>query len=158
MNNWSIIQTFVYPQEAYMAKAYLEAARIESLLKDELTAQVNNFYSNAIGGVKLLVRNEDFPEGVEVLKEGGYITPADLVQDEEVLIVEADKTTDRTHCPFCGSENIGKRKTPDIIMVVIYFLLSALFPIFKSVNKCMDCGKVWKFKKRGHGRREYTGN
>ena len=159
MNNWTIIKTFVYPQDAYMAKAYLESAGGDTLLQDELTAQVNNFYSNAIGGVKLWVRDEHLSEGVKLLQEGGYITSADLVQEDEVWIVEADKTTDRTCCPFCGSSNIGVKKSPDVIMIVIYFLLSALFPIFKSVNKCFDCDKVWKFKKkRNHGRSGNLGN
>lgn len=59
----------------------------------------------------------------------------------------ADSSTDMTCCPFCGSANIGKRNTPGIAMVILYFLLSALFPIFRSANKCFDCGKIWKFKK-----------
>ena len=72
---------------------------------------------------------------------------SNMVTDEEILIVGADSSTDMTCCPFCGSENIGKRNTPGMAMVILYFLLSALFPIFRSANKCFDCGKIWKFKK-----------
>ena len=40
--------TFTYPHEAHLAKNYLESEGIETEIRDELTAQVNNFYSNAI--------------------------------------------------------------------------------------------------------------
>jgi hypothetical protein len=42
-----------------MAKNYYESAGIDTFLRDELTAQVDNFYSNAIGGVKLQIKNKD---------------------------------------------------------------------------------------------------
>ena len=147
MNNWSVVHTVTMLQDAYMIKSYLESAGIETLIPDEMTAQVNNFYTNAIGGVRLMVRKEDMEEGIALLTEGGYIIPGDKIVDDEILIVRADHATDKTRCPFCGSTNIGKRKTPSVMMVVLYFLLSALFPIFRSANKCFDCEKVWKFKK-----------
>lgn len=147
MNNWSVVHTVTMLQDAYMIKSYLESAGIETLIPDEMTVQVNNFYTNAIGGVRLMVRKEDVEEGIALLKEGGYIIPRDEIVEDEILIVRADQATDKTRCPFCGSVNIGKRKTPSVMMVVLYFLLSVLFPIFRSANKCFDCGKVWKFKK-----------
>ena len=56
-------------------KSYLESAGIETLIPDEFTAQVNNFYTTAIGGVRLMVRTEDLESGVALLKEGRYINP-----------------------------------------------------------------------------------
>ncbi|BEI55209.1 MULTISPECIES: putative signal transducing protein [Butyricimonas] len=147
MSKWSVVHTVTFLQDAYMIKSYLESAGIETLIPDEFTAQVNNFYTTAIGGVRLMVRTEDLESGVALLKEGGYINPENSVTDEEILIVGADSSTDMTCCPFCGSANIGKRNTPGMAMVILYFLLSALFPIFRSANKCFDCGKIWKFKK-----------
>ena len=143
MSKWSVVHTVTFLQDAYMIKSYLESAGIETLIPDEFTAQVNNFYTTAIGGVRLMVRTEDLESGVALLKEGGYINPENSVTDEEILIVGADSSTDMTGCPFCGSANIGKRNTPGMAMVILYFLLSALFPIFRSANKCFDCGKIW---------------
>lgn len=73
MNDWIIISTFTYPHEAHFAKAKLESEGIEVMLKDELTTQVNNFYSGAIGGVKLEVRNEDVKDAIKLLIEMGII-------------------------------------------------------------------------------------
>ena len=35
MDSWVIVQTFINPQEAYMAKAFLESAGIETRMQDE---------------------------------------------------------------------------------------------------------------------------
>ena len=34
MDSWVIVQTFINPQEAYMAKAFLESAGIETRMQD----------------------------------------------------------------------------------------------------------------------------
>ncbi|HBK33156.1 MAG TPA: hypothetical protein DDZ78_16265, partial [Porphyromonadaceae bacterium] len=53
------IKTFTYPHEAYILQTKLEDEGIPTFLKDEKTVQVYNFYSNAIGGVKLQVWEKD---------------------------------------------------------------------------------------------------
>jgi hypothetical protein len=73
MNEPVVVYTAVYPQNIYLAQSLLEAEGIETFIRDELTAQINNFYSTAIGGVKLVVRAEDAPRAHELLVEGGYI-------------------------------------------------------------------------------------
>lgn len=50
MDTLTTVLSFTYPHEAHLAKGKLESEGIEVFLKDELTTQVNNFYSHAIGG------------------------------------------------------------------------------------------------------------
>jgi len=73
MENWIEIISFTLPQDAYFVKGRLESDGIEIILKDELTAQVNNFYSNAIGGVKMLVKESDYEKAYAILVESKYI-------------------------------------------------------------------------------------
>lgn len=73
MENWIEIISFTLPQDAYLVKGRLESEGIDIILKDELTAQVYNFYSNAIGGVKLLVKESDYEKAHEILVESKYI-------------------------------------------------------------------------------------
>jgi hypothetical protein len=75
MKDWVTILTFTYPHEAYLAKGKLESEGIDVQITDELTVQVYNFYSNAIGGVKLLVRKSDFEKANQILIDSGYIRP-----------------------------------------------------------------------------------
>jgi hypothetical protein len=52
IDNWKTILTFTYPHEANIAKAYLNSEGIETIIQNEMTAQLNNVYSNAIGESK----------------------------------------------------------------------------------------------------------
>jgi DNA-directed RNA polymerase subunit RPC12/RpoP len=130
-----------------MAKGFLESEGIEVLIKDELTAQVNNFYSNAIGGVKLLVRTEDYDLGIETLINGGFIKTEDKENSIKIEDVPLTINTDKSYCPYCKSENIGRKSDPNILAVILYFILGVLFPIFRRSYICFDCTKEWKYAK-----------
>jgi hypothetical protein len=145
MESLKTIITLTYPHEAHIVKAYLESQRVEVLLKDELTTQVNNFYSNAIGGVKVIVKESDYEIALNLLKEGGYIRSYKTKEQSRIEIIRKDKTTDTGICPFCGSDNIGKRKDPNILTVIVCFLLGAIFPIYRKTYKCYQCEKEWKY-------------
>ena len=147
MTNWRILNTYIYPHDAHMAKSYLESYGIKILLKDELTAQVNNFYSNAIGGVKILIQNEEYDQGIELLKQGGFVVSENDYEKRNIEIVTITNITDKSECPFCSSRNIGRNKEPNILTMLMIFLLGAFFPIFRRSYVCFDCSKEWKFTK-----------
>jgi hypothetical protein len=146
MDNLKTIITFTFPQDANLAKGFLESEGLETYIKDELTAQVNNFYSNAIGGVKLQVNENDYENGIRLLQKGGYINSDDKKDEIKIEIVHLDKSTNKKICPFCKSDNIGKKKVPNIVTIIL-LIFSILFPIFISSYICYDCNKAWKFKK-----------
>ncbi len=147
MNNLKTIITFTLPQNALLAKGYLESEGIVTYIKDELTAQVNNFYSNAIGGVKLQVNEDDYENGIRLLEKGGYINAEDQKKEQKIEVVHLDKNTDKNVCPFCKSDNIGKKKEPNIFTVIL-MIFSLLFPVYKRSYICFDCNKAWKYTKR----------
>lgn len=78
MDHFVTIMTFNHPMELAVLRTRLEANGIECFVIDELTTQVNPFYSNAIGGVKLQVKERDVQKSVEILKDGGYLNDEDL--------------------------------------------------------------------------------
>lgn len=148
MNSWETILTVTYPHEAHVVKGYLESKGIEVKLKDELTAQVYNFYSNAIGGVKIQVKTSDFGPCLKLLQQGGFIQTASNQQSVKVEMVPKDGFMHKKECPFCASTNIAKKRDPNLLAVIVFMLLGILFPIFKSGYQCFDCGKQWKYVKR----------
>ena len=153
MKNWPVLISFSYPLEAHLAKGYLEANGIETILKDEHTVQVANVYSSAIGGVKLVVRDSEYNRGIQLLKDGGYLADEDCDMKGRVEMVLANKVTKKEICPYFGSENIMTNFKPGVFssvvcaMINLFFLIGAIFPLFKSSLKCFDCGKVWKLSK-----------
>lgn len=67
------IAVFQYSTEATVAQTLLDAAEIPYYLKDALTVEMDPFFSNAIGGVKLQVDEEDVEAAMEVLKDANLV-------------------------------------------------------------------------------------
>src|ERR1700685_2488162 len=61
------VRQFLTVQEAVMAKSILDSAGIESILADENVISMNWLWSNALGGVKLQVRETDVAVASELL-------------------------------------------------------------------------------------------
>ena len=145
MESWLTLKSFMYPHEAHIVKALLESEGVETNLKDELTIQVNNFYSNAIGGVKVQVQEKDLDRGKEILEKGGYLKIEK--QNKKLATIIVSRTDETKLCPFCKSENIGYKRDPHILAVILLFVLGGLFPIFRKSQFCYDCAEEWKFKR-----------
>ncbi len=54
-----IVATFSKPEEAHLLRMRLEAGGIRSFIRDENTIQMDWFYSNALGGVRVEVAEAD---------------------------------------------------------------------------------------------------
>ena len=145
-DTWITLITFTLPQDAHQARAYLNSMGIETIMTDELTAQVHNFYSTAMGGVKIKIREKDAEEGLKLLKHGGYIQEESEQIDVESIYYRFE--ADRTRCPYCQSDHIGRRNDPNPLIVLVYLLLGAIFPIFRRTYVCYDCNKNWRFIKK----------
>lgn len=148
MADWVTIQTFMYPSEASIAQAKLESEGIDSFLKDEMTTQVINIYSNAIGGVKLQVWEDQADQARQILIEGGLIVVDKSKLLPKIEVLDQSAYPDKTHCPYCKSDNIDTVVHPNILVILFYFIIGIIFPIFKSWQKCYDCEKEWKYKKQ----------
>lgn len=141
MKDWIEIIAFTYPHEANLVKGLLEASGIEVIIKDELTVQVNNFYSNAIGGVKLFVEKSKVEEAMSILVEGGYV---DLKNTESENEIEIFDTQYKSCCPYCNSTNVAKKSLPGYTFTLSILLLG--FPLFilKRAYYCFDCTREWR--------------
>ncbi len=145
MSEFRIIQTFMYPQDAYTAKAFLESEEIDVFLKDEMTTQVFNFSSYALGGVKMLVPSVDADRAIQLLVDGGYIILEEKPTNS-IEIISSKTINDKKHCPYCNSSNISMEKKPNWITISIYFLIGLILPITSKTFVCFDCNKKWKFQ------------
>ena len=142
MNNWILIISFTYPHEAHLAKGKLESEGIEVVIKDELTAQVNNFYSNAIGGVKLLVKESDYDNAYRILIDSGYII--EKTTSPNKLWTRFDNLT--SNLPLIGKSFVELR----LIILVALILIILMIPIFllalPSTREKLT-GKSWFIEK-----------
>ncbi|MFT3991076.1 MAG: DUF2007 domain-containing protein [Luteolibacter sp.] len=73
------IASFSTPEDAHLFRTYLASEGIEAFLHDEFFVQLFWQYSNAIGGVRVVVSDDDAGEAAAIyrdysatLKEGPY--------------------------------------------------------------------------------------
>lgn len=62
------VATFTKPEDAHLFSMNLESAGIESFIQDENFVQMDMLLSNAIGGVRVQVAEEDVPATREYLE------------------------------------------------------------------------------------------
>jgi hypothetical protein len=143
MNQFVEVATFNYTYEADTALVYLESCDLPCHLKDYSMVQIYPWYSNAVGGIKLMVNSEDASRAVELLQSGGYLNERG---QRKIPIEEVVKwAKDRTKCPFCQSEDIGKSKQLSMLAVPFYVVISFFLPIYRGAYRCFNCSKHWRY-------------
>ncbi len=118
---------FQSPDEAHLARMKLEGSGIEAFIADETLVSMNWLYSNAIGGIRLQVREEDLERAMEILQ---------LAPSEEGIVT----------CPRCGSQNIKYRKIGPA--AALGLLIGFLLPAKANKIDCVDCEHSFEYKNR----------
>lgn len=123
MENLITLTTFEYPFEAQVIKSKLESEGIYVFLKDELTIQIDNFLSNAIGGVKLQVFEKDVAQALELLKV--YDVKIYKNNEAEGFAVLFEKTTN--NIPILNKVSLENRGVILIVLTIVLIVLIARF-------------------------------
>ena len=134
------IKTFTFPHEAYIVRGKLESEGIYTFLKDEMTVQVHNFYSNAVGGVKLQVPEEEVDRALSIIGERRE-------EPQQVVVISKKDMKTVGACPFCQSENIDRKRKANWLTWLPFLIVGFIFPYYKHTHVCFDCGKEWVVSK-----------
>jgi len=123
--DYTILTVFDYSTEAQLLKSKLDSEGISTLLMDEKTIDSDPLISQAIGGVKVLVHNNDLNKAYEI-----YNT---------IRTYEKDKNGKAINCPNCNEAKIlvaeAQRKS-------VFYML---FPFFESRTLiCNHCKTTFK--------------
>ena len=119
--------------EALLAKGSLDSAGIECALGDDNMIRMDWFYSNAIGGVKLLVNAGDAPEAEQILSQ----PIPDHLDVTDVGDFEQPK------CPKCGSLDVSFRKSQPA--AYLSMALSVPLPLRERAWHCHSCNVEWEY-------------
>jgi hypothetical protein len=130
------IKTFINPVEANIIKGRLESEGIPTLLLDENTVNTYWLYAQAIGGIRLQVKEEDVTHALSILKE----------DQAKMFLMNDDEEADCL-CPMCYSSNIGINKYSKSVFGFSWLLVG--FPLLVPDKKlhCFNCGNEWKESK-----------
>jgi hypothetical protein len=126
------IRQYLSVQEALLAKSALESAGITCFLGDQHVIRLDWFLSNALGGVKLQVRDEDIAAANEILDQ----------QQPESFATDGAAEYVQPTCPSCGSSEVSFK---GLVKPLAYGSLAVGIPVplKNSGWKCRTCGHEW---------------
>lgn len=128
MKDFVTIATFTLPTDLVIAKGVLESRNIECIVEDELTVQVYNFISNAIGGVKLKVHSENFEHAKSILIEAGFYKEDKSEQPKFWTLI--DKAT--RNVQFLKNKSLDHRLYLLIWIIIVGFIALFFFLLLTS--------------------------
>jgi hypothetical protein len=67
MKNFSCLATFTYPHEYLVIQSIFNEENIRYFLQNEMFIGIFPCYSNALGGIKLMVHPEDITDAKKIL-------------------------------------------------------------------------------------------
>jgi hypothetical protein len=82
LNKPVVLRRYRDMPEAFVAKSILDAAGIESFLQDDNVVRMDWLWSNAMGGIKLIVRERDAEEAEKILSQSSVSEQAGEVGEE----------------------------------------------------------------------------
>lgn len=120
-----IIRTFDNYFSANILLTRLRHAGIECYLKDEYTVTIDPLLSNAIGGIKLIVKK--------------------TIESEARKMLQLFDNDYKNHisCHQCGSHDVllvPKQSAENLITAITSWLFSAYAVSAENVYKCSNCG------------------
>jgi hypothetical protein len=119
--------------EASIAKSVLESAGIDCILADDNMVRLDWFYSNLVGGIKLLVPEKDAKPALQLLDES---TP-------EKFDVAGVGEYQQPHCPKCGSMDVFLDGLNKPLTFAAMYITSLPIPVTIPGWKCHSCGHQW---------------
>lgn len=117
--------------DARLLQSYLDSEGIESFIFDEFTVDLNPLISNAIGGIRLQVREEDLERALELI---------DTYNHKPYLDNEGKEVA----CPKCGSTRLfgdfNSMKNAGSVFAAITSIIFGVLPLYrKRVYRCKAC-------------------
>ena len=123
-----------------MAKSFLSSHGIESFIKDEHIVSMNWLYSNVVGGVKLMVKEQDFEKAQKLL--------ADVDAQEFSLNDNLVQGIPCTQCTSTQTEIINEPGRKYSLLGILGLGTFLPLPFLNYEEwKCHSCSHIWKVQK-----------
>jgi len=129
-----MIRRYQLLPEALLSKSILDSAGIESFLADENLVRIDWFYSNLVGGIKLLVRAEDAETARKLLDQ----------ETPEKFDVDGVGEYKQPRCPQCQSLDVAFDELNKPIAYGGMLLANLPITITSDHWKCHSCGYEWE--------------
>lgn len=123
-DDFILIGSFNRPEEAHIVAAKLESEGISTFIANENTIGMNFLWSQAVGGVQLLINKNDEGAAREILD----LPPPPIAEER---------------CPKCGNDQTKYVHGPKMLTTILFFF-GLPVPFFKKNWLCLKCQHTWK--------------
>ena len=120
--------------EALTVRAKLQSEGIECFLADENAIRLDWFWSNAFGGIRLQLLEENAQAAIDILSE--EIPPTLAAEEPGQEYVQP-------RCPKCNSLDVKFEEYSGLSLAFLY-AFSLPIPIHSNYWKCEECGQKWR--------------
>ncbi len=135
-NKLVTVATFDGVEEAHICKGKLQAEGVPCFLADEHVISVIRYYSWALGGVKLKVRESDAAKAAAILgiNQNGSAQLAKSISE---------------NCPRCNSTDIWREPLFDLFLPLLVSLIFLMLtelprPLLGRRRYCKRCDYEWR--------------
>lgn len=132
------LTSFMNYGEAHLARVALELAGIDCMLADENSLTMYPLYAQAVGGIKLMVRESDLEAAWRVLEDAAPEAPAEVPPEER-----RDLESDSPACPECESNFVEREGMPFWLALAALVMVGIPFMFMKPRWRCSACGHQW---------------
>ena len=124
----AVVQTFLYLNDAEVARSALESAGIEAWLENKHLVAMNALYANAVGGLRLVVAEEDLAAArtaLADLRDSAGASDMTFTAPPPPVIAPPPEI----RCPECGSLEIARFQRLKIFAVIGVLLMGVGFAV-----------------------------
>jgi DNA-directed RNA polymerase subunit RPC12/RpoP len=124
----SVVQTFLYLNDAEVARSALASTGIEAWLENTHLVAMNALYANAVGGLRLVVADEDLAAArtaLADLRDSAATSDMTFVAPSPAII----QSPAETRCPACGSLEVTEFQRLKIFAIIGLLLMGIGFAI-----------------------------
>lgn len=129
------IATFDNSVDAYLNKSKLEANGIQTFIEDEFIVTMDWFYSNAIGGIKLKVKEKEADTAKRIISS----EPKDIFLAQET----GNDDWKATQCPNCKSYSVKYEKYSRRFALLAMFICGLPLLYTNEIWSCFACKAKW---------------
>jgi len=127
-----IIRRYRGLPEASVAKSVLDSAGIDCILADDNLVRLDWFYSNLVGGIKLLVPESEAEAAARLLEE---------VRLEKFAVGVGEYQ--QPQCPRCKSMDVSLDGLDKSWTFAAMYITNLPIPVTTRGWKCHSCGNQW---------------
>jgi DNA-directed RNA polymerase subunit M/transcription elongation factor TFIIS len=148
-DRWITVATFSLPQQAHIARLRLESEEIDCFLIDENLVATDWLLANAVGGIKVQVREQDADRARSILDARAVLPDSDDDDDadDDDEPAESESSGPMT-CPKCGSPDV-ERTWFSRRLFFLAVLIGLPLPLPMRICRCTRCHHEWKQQRSG---------